>query len=148
VLADDFGQGRMLAIWDVVKQGDSRLTAVHSEYAIDLSGKDCALGKLLSTKSCLIDFDWPWQLQIRQHLCLDEQGARLSDQLKVLDDLVPVTHNVLGQPRPHIVNPEIHGYVEKFNVEVAEGRVHRDTLADATAAALPNQLRATLGVAY
>lgn len=60
--------------------------------------------------------------------------------MKILDHLIPIADYVLGESGPHIVDPEIDRYVEELDVEIAKGSVHRDTLADAAPAALPNEL--------
>ena len=140
MLPDYLDQGRVLPVGDVVKEGNACGSAKHAEDSIDLSGKHCALRQLLSAKSSFIDFHRPWQLDIRQHLCLHKKTASLPYELEVLNDLVPVSDYVLSQSGPHIVDPQVDRDVKQFDIQVAKRGIHGNAFANATSTALPDQL--------
>jgi hypothetical protein len=102
----------MLAIRDVVKKGDSGRPAEHAEDSIDLSGENRALGQFLASQPSFVNLNRPGQLDVGQHLCLHKETARLSDQLKILDDLIPISDYVLRESGPHVVDPQVYGNVE------------------------------------
>ena len=77
VLPEYFGQRRMLTIRNVIKERDLRRSTRYAKYSVYFTGKNCTLGKLLPSKSCLIYLYRTWKDQVGQHFCFDEKTASL-----------------------------------------------------------------------
>jgi len=62
-------QSRMSPIRNVVEYDELSCATEKAENSVYLSGKNCALGKFLASKSCLVYFDGSRYFQVGQHLC-------------------------------------------------------------------------------
>lgn len=96
MLPDDLDEGGMLSVRDVIEQWNSSRSAKHAKHSVNLSSEHCTLRQLLTSKSSLINLNWPWEFNIRQHFRFNEQTTRFPNELKVLNDLIPIPNYILS----------------------------------------------------
>ena len=141
MLSNNLAQRWMLSIWDIIEKRYASRSTKHAKNSVDLAGKNSTLGKLLPSQSGLIDFHRPRKFDVGQHLGLDKKAAGFPNELKVFDDLVPISNYILGKSGPHVIDPKIYRDIEQFYIQIAKWSIHGDTFTDSASSALPYQLR-------